>query len=172
LRGANPQPPWALEMTAPNLRACSVARWVNSEPDRPGGKAEVVLDPSAGARLASRGEALDHQGGQALGRRVDGRRQAGGARAEDDDVEGLLIDLGAEAELVGDLLDVGRRSTLWVRTSTGHSSAPMPSRSSSAWLSASVSMSCQLNGTRLRPSNARIAKASPEARLPISRSFP
>ena len=103
-------------------------------------------------------------------RRVDGGGQPRRARPEHDDVEGLLIDLGAQAELVGDLRD-GRAPQDVVGANQNRAPrGPMPSRSSSAWLSASLSMSCQLNGTRLRSSSSRIAKASPDERLPISSS--
>jgi hypothetical protein len=55
--------------------------------------------------LPSRGEALDDQRGQALGRGVHRGGQPRGSGAENHDVEGPLIDLGAQAELIGDLGD-------------------------------------------------------------------
>jgi hypothetical protein len=42
-------------------------------------KAHVVLDPRRGARLAAEGAAIEHDDGQPLRCRVDGRRQAGPA---------------------------------------------------------------------------------------------
>ena len=92
-------------MTAPNFQACSVARWVRSDPGETGRKAEIVLDPIAGAGLPTRGEALDDQRGEALRGRVDGGGQSGRPRPEHHDVECLLINLGAQAELVSDLRD-------------------------------------------------------------------
>ena len=67
-----------------------------------GGKAEVVLDLRAGAGLAAGRVALDHDGLQALGGRVDGRREAGWPGADDGDVEDLgVIEMLRHAEVVG-----------------------------------------------------------------------
>ena len=67
----------------------------------PGGEAEVVLDTSAGARLAARGEAFDHQCAETLGGGVDGSGQPGRTTAEHDDVEALAVDLRSQAQLIG-----------------------------------------------------------------------
>ena len=67
-----------------------------------GGEAEVVLDASARARLAARGEALDHQGAETLGGGVDGSGQPGRTAAEHDDVEALSVDLRSQPQLIGD----------------------------------------------------------------------
>ena len=63
-----------------------------------GGKAEVVLDPGAGARLSARRPRLGHKGPQPLRRAVDGGRQAGRTGAQHHEVERLPVDLGAQAE--------------------------------------------------------------------------
>src|SRR5919197_5132194 len=70
-------------------------------------KAEVVLDASARARLTARGEALDHERAETLGGGVDRRGEPGRTAAEHNDVEGLAVDLGSQAELVGDRLHRG-----------------------------------------------------------------
>ena len=67
-----------------------------------GGKAEIVLDSGAGARLTARGEALDHKRAEALGGGVHRRRQPGRTAAEHDDVEGLAVDLRSQTQLIGD----------------------------------------------------------------------
>src|ERR671932_1391880 len=65
-------------------------------------KAEVVLYPRARARLAARGEALDHERAEALGRGVYRRREPGRAAAEHHDVEALAVDLRPQPEIIGD----------------------------------------------------------------------
>src|SRR5919201_5681265 len=70
-------------------------------------KAEVVLYPRARARLTARGEALDHERAEALGGGVDRRGEPGRTAAEHDDVEGLAVDLGSQAQLGGDRLHGG-----------------------------------------------------------------
>src|ERR671935_1444853 len=65
-------------------------------------KAEVVLDPRARARLAARGEALDHERAEALRGGVDRRGEPGRATAEHHDVEALAVELGSQPKLIGD----------------------------------------------------------------------
>ena len=69
----------------------------------PGREAEVVLDPRARPGLAARRPGLDHQRPQSLRAAVDRRRQSGRPGAEDDQVEALAVDLGAQAQLTRDL---------------------------------------------------------------------
>ncbi len=56
-----------------------------------GGKAKVIFDARAGACLAAIRPAVQHQHMQSLGGRVDRRRQAGRAGADDGDVEHLIV---------------------------------------------------------------------------------
>src|SRR2546430_2586244 len=71
-------------------------------------KAEAVLDPRAGAGLASRREGLHEQTIQSLRRPIYGRGQSRGSRPDDEQVPNLgLVDCVVEAEGVGELL-IGR----------------------------------------------------------------
>ena len=63
----------------------------------PGREAEVVLDPPRRARLAAERRALDDERVQALRRAVDGRAEAGGAAADDQQVD-LLARRKLEAD--------------------------------------------------------------------------
>ena len=56
------------------------------------GKAQIVLDSSAGPGLSSEGERFEHQDRQALGRRIDRGRKPGGTCADD----GYIVRFGAE----------------------------------------------------------------------------
>ena len=67
-----------------------------------GGEAEVVLDAGTGAGLATRSEALDHQGAEALRGGVDRSGQPGRTATEHHDVECLTVDLRSQPQLVGD----------------------------------------------------------------------
>ena len=68
-----------------------------------GGEAQVVLDARALARLPAGRVALDEQGPQALGRPVDGGRQAGRPAAEDHEVVEGEIGVRVEADARGDV---------------------------------------------------------------------
>ena len=65
----------------------------------PGGEPEVVLDAAAHARLPARPPRLGDEGAQALRAAGDGRGQPGRPAAEDDQVEALPVDVGAQAEV-------------------------------------------------------------------------
>src|SRR6266550_4001292 len=69
---------------------------------------EIVLDARAGPCLPARRVSFDHHDVQALRRRVHSRAEAGGSRADDDEVADRgAVDLGIQPETVGDLLDRG-----------------------------------------------------------------
>src|SRR6266545_2289773 len=71
-------------------------------------EAEIVLDARAGPRLPARCVPFDQHDVQAFRRRVHGRAEAGGSRADDDEVADRgPVDLGIQPETVGDLLDRG-----------------------------------------------------------------
>ena len=92
-----------------------------------GGKAEVVLDASARARLTARGEALDHQRAEALRGGVDrcGQARPGRRRARRRRSSGRRPALAAPARR-RPRSTVARRMTSSERTRTGHSASPMP----------------------------------------------
>ena len=64
----------------PNFRACRTARAVELFTGKPGRKAEVVLDPSRGARLAAEGGVLGERRRHPLRSPVDRSREASRAR--------------------------------------------------------------------------------------------
>jgi hypothetical protein len=69
-----------------------------------GRKAEVVLDPGRGARLAAEGAAIETDHREPFGSPVDGRRETGRAGSDDGDVVGLRrIDRSNETEAAREL---------------------------------------------------------------------
>ena len=74
-----------------------------------GGKAEIVFDAGAEAGLATGGFTLDKNRAQAFGAAIESACQAGGTRADDDDIVKIARGGGREAEFRG---DVGERGFL------------------------------------------------------------
>ena len=134
-----------------------------------GGKAEVVLDPSARARLTARGEAFDHQSAETLGGGVDRRGQPGRTAAEDDDVEALSVDVRSKAQLIGDR---GHRGSPGDAVGPDQHWAlgipdPEPVEQDPALFVGGEIVPGE--GTRLRSNSSLTANASPDHREPISR---
>ena len=67
------------------------------------GKAQVVFDGRALAGLAAGRAALDHQRAQPFGRAINGRAQAGGAGAHDDEIVEGRAGAGAQPDFFGQL---------------------------------------------------------------------
>ena len=93
----------AVISSAPNFSACLRARVGQLAARHPVRKAQVVLDPRALAGLAAGRGAFDEHRAQTLGGAVDGRGQAGGAAADDDQVVEVLRQRGGQAQRVGQL---------------------------------------------------------------------
>lgn len=69
-----------------------------------GGEAEIVLDPHACPGLPAEGDGVEHDDRQPLRRRIDRRREAGGAAADDGDVVRFAAPPVVEhAELLGEV---------------------------------------------------------------------
>src|SRR5262249_9337094 len=75
------------ELGSKLLRLCERASHQRLPRD-PGGKAKIVLDARASARLAPERECLQNQDRKALGCSIDSGRKPGRTRADDDDVVG------------------------------------------------------------------------------------
>ncbi len=73
-----------------------------------GGEAEVVLDPRAGPRLATRGDHVHADRAQALRRTVDGGGETGGSPADDDQVHAPLRQAAdGETQVLGERTGAG-----------------------------------------------------------------
>ena len=83
-----------ISISAPNFCACTKARPASAWPGDAGRKAEVVLDPRAGAGLAAEGAAVEHHDRQALRGGIDRGGEPGRPGADDGDVVELVV-LGA-----------------------------------------------------------------------------
>src|SRR5258708_20859179 len=68
-----------------------------------GGKAEIIFDAGAEARLAARGFAFDHDRAEAFGSAVNGGGEAGGAATDDGEVVKFNVGVGAQADFFGDV---------------------------------------------------------------------
>ena len=66
-------------------------------------EAEVVADVRARSRLAADTALVDHERAQPVGCAVDGRREPGWARADDDEVELVRLEIGRGARRDCDL---------------------------------------------------------------------
>ena len=91
------------------MRAWLTARLVELGAADPGREAEVVLDPARRSGLAAERSALDDQGVEPLGGAVDGGGEAGGAGADDEQV-----DLLARCQLASDPERAQHLASGWV----------------------------------------------------------
>ena len=128
-----------------------------------GGEAEVVLDPARRARLPAERGALDDERVESLGGAVDGGAEAGGAAADDEQVDLLSRrELAADPERARDLARRGRAQL--GAAGQAHEGQPRPSAGSS---------SCQVNGRRLLRAKSSIRIVASDERGPtISRPRP
>ena len=76
---------------APKRWAWTVAFRVSSDPEMPVGKAEIVLDPRAGAGLPAGGHGIGREHVEPFGGRVHRGGESGRAGADHDEVVDVVV---------------------------------------------------------------------------------